>query len=145
MGAPVPAGGTVTRSREIDNVEFGLTGAESPNPLVALTYPVVSRDGGRTWAIDGPVFHVDAADGAEAMTFIQAISPDTVFAWGDGSYLRSTTDAGQHWWRSVFYGTGGICTVQYTAGTLTYGPNCTNGVRYLSADAGRTWHVQQSN
>jgi len=42
-----------------------------------------SVDGGRTWRIDGPVFHVPPAQGPVAVSQAGAASSVTYFAWED--------------------------------------------------------------
>ena len=143
-GTTVPSADVPTRSRLVGNVMYGLTGGERSQGLASLAYPTLSRDAGRTWVIDGPVFWIAAADGAEATSVIQAASPEISYAWGDGSYLRSTTDGGRHWWQTIFP-TGSIFTVRYGTETLTvvtYGTNGKNGVTYTSTDSGQTWKLQ---
>ncbi len=63
-------------------------------------YPAVSRDGGRTWRIDGPQVHVDAADGPEAVGYVGAAAPRTFFAYGS-SAVDVTTDGGTTWWEAL--------------------------------------------
>ena len=46
------------------------------------TLPARTTDGGKTWTIDGPQFHVDAADGAEAVSYVGLASQRTEFAYG---------------------------------------------------------------
>jgi hypothetical protein len=62
-------------------------------------YPALSTDGGRSWRLDGPQLHIDAADGAEAVSFVGAAGPRTFFAYGS-SVVDVTTDGGRSWWET---------------------------------------------
>ena len=62
-------------------------------------YPVHSLDGGRTWRIDGPQVHIDAADGAEGVGFVGVADSRTFFAYGS-SAVDVTTDGGRAWWET---------------------------------------------
>ena len=62
-------------------------------------YPARSLDGGRSWRIDGPQVHVDAADGAEGVGFVGVAGPRTFFAYGS-SAVDVTTDGGHVWWEA---------------------------------------------
>lgn len=62
-------------------------------------YPVRSVDRGRTWRIDGPQVHVDAADGPEGVGHVGVAGPRTFFAYGS-SVVDVTTDGGRTWWET---------------------------------------------
>jgi hypothetical protein len=62
-------------------------------------YPARSRDGGRSWQIDGPQFHVDAADGPEGVGYVGVVGPRTFFAYGS-SVVDISTDAGRRGWEA---------------------------------------------
>lgn len=62
-------------------------------------YPAHSVDGGRTWRIDGPQVHIDAADGAEGVGYVGAAGSRAFFAYGS-SAVDVTTDAGRTWWET---------------------------------------------
>ncbi len=86
-------------------------------------YPAVTSDGGKTWRVDGPIFHVAAADANAVVTAISAAAPDTVVAFG-GPAVDVTTDGGLHWSTTNF--PGGVWAVGVNNGTVT-------------AYAGTTW------
>jgi hypothetical protein len=63
-------------------------------------YPARTSDGGRTWRIDGPQVHIDAADGPEAVSYVGLTGPRTLFAYGS-SVVDVTTDGGRTWWETL--------------------------------------------
>lgn len=136
-GIAVAASQIVAHSQSVGQVVYGLT--------FGTTYPAISHDGGRSWAIDGPIFDVPGAGGPDEAEAIEAISRTTAFAWGLGSIIRSTTDSGQHWWTTQI---GAIARVAYSNGAICAGLS-TNGkttsASYLSQNDGRTWVLQPSN
>jgi hypothetical protein len=62
-------------------------------------YPARSLDGGRTWRVDGPQLHVDAADGPEGVGYVGVAGPRTLFAYGS-SAVDVTTNGGRSWWET---------------------------------------------
>src|SRR6185312_14267521 len=62
-------------------------------------YPARTTDGGRTWRIDGPQFHVNAADAPEAVGFVGMAGPRRLFAYG-ASVVDASTDGGRTWWEA---------------------------------------------
>ncbi len=62
-------------------------------------YPVLSTDGRRTWRIDGPQVHIDAADGAAGVGYVGAAGRRTFFTYGS-SVVDVTTNAGRAWWET---------------------------------------------
>jgi photosystem II stability/assembly factor-like uncharacterized protein len=142
-GTPVPPADLGVRVFVDANRGFSLADLRNGE-----TYPAQTVDGGRTWRIDGPVFHVPAANGAAVVTQAGAAPPDTYFAFGGGSVVDVTTDAGRHWWIAplgedilgVVPGTSPqhlIAVVHDSGGTST---SKLTTVVYLSPDGGRHWH-----
>lgn len=94
--------GTVVRSTDLfgnrvfanASVGFALANGSSAQ------YPAVSSDGGRSWKIDGPQVHVDAADGPEGVGFVGVMGPRTFFAFGS-SAVDVTADRGRVWWETL--------------------------------------------
>jgi len=81
------------------------------------TYPLVTFDGGRMWRVDGPVFHINAAQGPVAVDQAGVRDPRTFFAWcGEcGTVIDVTSDAGRHWWQVFMPG----AVLSVTGGPLT--------------------------
>lgn len=130
-GTPTPDIYLGARSNPVGQTVYGLT--------FGVTYPVISRDGGKSWKIDGPIFDTVGASGPDEADFIVATSASSVYAWGHGNLVRSTTDAGQHWWMTFFsMAIGKVTNSNGTlAATVSVGPSTT--ATYSSEDYGRTW------
>ena len=98
-GAVLP--GTLVRQTDLvtprvfanASVGFALANVDSAQ------YPARSLDGGRTWRIDGPQVHIDAADAPEGVGFVGVAGPRTFFAYGS-SAVDVTTDGGRTWWET---------------------------------------------
>ncbi len=115
-----------------------------------VTYPAATVDGGRTWKIDGPPFHLPAAQAPLVVTQVGA-SKSTYFAWGGpggGNVADVSPDGGKHWWGASL---GGIvlsvvatfnghlvASIQNPVGTK--GLQSSNWV-YVSKDGGRHWRL----
>jgi hypothetical protein len=110
-------------------------------------YPARSLDGGRTWRIDGPQVHIDAADGPEAVGSVGVAGPRTFFAYGS-SAVDVTTDGGRTWWET-FLGelvvavvpgprNGLVAYVQQQLNSNSSSPAATTW-QYVSRDGGRHW------
>jgi hypothetical protein len=114
-------------------------------------YPARSVDGGRTWRIDGPQVHIDAADGPEAVGYVGVANSRTFFAYGS-SVVDVTTNSGHTWWETflgelvvaVVPGPRNdlVAYVQQQAGTGRANPAVT--WQYVSADGGRHWSYSTS-
>jgi hypothetical protein len=109
-------------------------------------YPVLSTDSGRTWRIDGPQVHIDAADGAEGVGFVGVASRRDFVAYGS-SAVDVTTDRGRTWWET-FLGelvtavvwSGGNGLVAYVQNSASDNrPNQAVTLQYVSRDGGRHW------
>ena len=66
---------------DTSNVKFGLV----TFPSTTQTYPVISTDGGTTWNVDGPLFHVDALQGASVVASSGALRPHGAYLRGAGA------------------------------------------------------------
>jgi hypothetical protein len=109
-------------------------------------YSAVTSDGGQTWRIDGPQFHVDAADAPEGVGAVGIAGRRTYFAYGS-SVVDVTTDVGRTWWETflgelVMAVVPGprhdlIAYVQQSVSNSRVNPAVT--WQYVSRDGGRHW------
>lgn len=141
-GTAVPSSSLFT-SRVFANARDGFALANDGQ----AQYPVRTTDGGRTWRIDGPQFHIDAADGPEGVGYVGAAGPRTFFAYGS-SVADVTTNAGRTWWETflgeqvmaVVPGMGPhelVAYVQQSVSNNHANPALT--WQYVSRDGGRHW------
>jgi hypothetical protein len=107
------------------------------------TYPAATVDGGKTWRVAGPVFHIPAANAPDVVTEVGAAAPATYFAYGGpggGGAVDVSSDAGKHWYRAQF---GAVYAVVARSHTSLLAFTAAPGV-YHSTDGGRTWHYSTS-
>ncbi len=111
-------------------------------------YPAATSDGGKTWKTDGPALHLNAAQAPLAVIYIGIAGQKTIFAWGTGQVIDSTSDGGQHWYRAVFFGLP-VAVIRNPQGHLvafvdgeTNGSNAT--LQYVSKNGGRTWRLDNT-
>ena len=111
-------------------------------------YPAATVDGGKTWKTDGPALHLNAAQAPLAVIYIGIAGPKTIFAWGTGQVIDSTSDGGQHWYRAVFFGLP-VAVIRNPQGHLvafvdgeTSGSNST--LQYVSKNGGKTWRLDNT-
>jgi hypothetical protein len=140
--------GTLVRPRNLGVRAFvdnrrGFALADLPN---GETYPAETVNGGRKWRINGPVFHIPAANGAAAVALAGAAPPRTYFAFGGGSVVDLSTDGGRHWWvadlgEDVIAVVPGPGPHQLVAVVQNESPNGSKvaTVAYGSTDGGRHW------
>jgi hypothetical protein len=111
-------------------------------------YPAITRDGGRSWRIDGPQLHIDAADGPEAVSYVGAASARTLYAYGS-SVVDVTTDGGRTWWETFPEGLvmavvpgRGHDLAAYVQQSTAHGQSRT--WQYVSSDGGRQWRLDSA-
>jgi hypothetical protein len=145
-GTSVPSQDVAAIASAKANLEFGL--ATFPNS--SQTYPAISTDGGTSWKIDGPLFHVDALQGASVVGSAGVLLPHGSYFWGRGGVIIWITyDEGAHWWKVVFG--GGVDAVSARKGTLeavALGAQVKHATAverflYTSTDSGKTWRVRR--
>ena len=148
---PSPLGplkrGTVVRSRTVGTRMFTNSrhGFALATERFGASYPAVTVNGGKTWKINGPVFHVPAAQAPFAVTQVGALNASTYFAWGAQS-IDSTSDGGKHWWRTLVPNSAlavvpsGRTLIAVTEDAPPSGSPATVSV-YLSTDGGHRWHI----
>jgi hypothetical protein len=115
-------------------------------------YPARSLDGGRSWRIDGPQVHIDAADAPEGVGFVGVAGPRTFFAYGS-SAVDVTTNGGRAWWET-FLGELVVAVVPGPRNELVayaqqqLDPNSNSLAaatwQYVTHDGGRHWSYSQS-
>jgi hypothetical protein len=145
-GTPVPKSDvTRTRTSASADLKFGL----ATFPASSQTYPVISTDGGRTWKVDGPLFHVDALQGASVITALGRLGSHGAYFWGRGAnVVWVTTDEGAHWWSSGFpdYGVHSVSARRGVLRAISLGQQFKNdkfeGYLYVSANSGQTWTLR---
>jgi hypothetical protein len=112
------------------------------------TYPTRTATAGRTWRVDGPVFHINAAQGGLGVGEIGVASDTIAFAWGGvtpDTVINVTTDAGKHWWRAfmpglvLFVGREGARLVANVYGSVTQGHAKHTGLWAYQTTTGRRW------
>jgi hypothetical protein len=111
-------------------------------------YPAATSDGGKTWKTDGPALHLNAAQAPLSVIYIGIAGVKTIFAWGTGQVIDSTSDGGQHWYRATFFGLP-VAVIRNPQGHLvafvdgeTSGSNAT--LQYVSKNGGRTWRLDNA-
>jgi photosystem II stability/assembly factor-like uncharacterized protein len=108
-------------------------------------YAVATTDGGKTWKTDGPALHLHAAQAPLVVVFIGAVNRRTVFAWGGGQVIDTTSDGGKHWYSALFTVGGPVGVVRDLGGHLLAFVESSSGAstwQYVSKDGGRTWHYK---
>ena len=140
-GTAVKQSGLVT-PRVFANASVGFALANTHS----AQYPARSLNGGKTWRIDGPQVHIDAADAPEAVGSVGVAGSHTFFAYGS-SAVDVTTDGGRTWWETLL----GELVVAVVPGPrhelVAYvqqqlDPNSIRGTvtwQYVSRDGGRHW------
>lgn len=156
----VPAG-TVVPSRDLDTRSFldrlhGYALAFIDNGQ----YPARTVNGGKTWRVDGPVFHMNAAQGGGGVGQMGVpsheagvASDNTAYAWGGATPDRVvvvTTDGGKRWWGALFPGlvlfvgnTDGHL-VANVYGSVKQGHRTRTGLWAYSTKTGRQWTYSYS-
>ena len=139
------APGTKVRSRAIfsnrvfTDAKHGFALASPPE----ADYAVATSDGGKTWRTDSPALHRHAANAPLVVSYIDAISRKSVFAWGGGQVIDTTSDGGRTWYQTLFPNTGPVAVVpggfgrQLLAFVGSFSGTAT--WQYTSKDGGRTW------
>ena len=67
-------------------------------------YPAATVNGGKTWKTNGPALHLNAAQAPLAVIYIGAAGQKTIFAWGTGQVIDTTSNGGKQWYRALFFG-----------------------------------------
>jgi hypothetical protein len=140
------APGAKARSRQLGERVF--TDASHGFALASIgqaQYPAATSNGGKTWKTDGPALHVNAAQAPLVVTEIGAANRSTVFAYGSGQVIDTTSDGGTKWYGALFNGLV-MAVVPGSSGRLVafvdtaVGSGASGPTRqYVSSDGGRSW------
>jgi hypothetical protein len=126
-------------NRVFTDAKHGFALASAPD----ADYAVATSDGGKTWRIDSPVLHRHAANAPLVVSFIDAVSRKSVFAWGGGQVIDTTSDGGRTWYQTLFPNAGPLAVVPGGFGeqllAFVGSFSGTNTWKYTSKDGGRTW------
>jgi hypothetical protein len=109
-------------------------------------YPAATKNGGKTWKTDGPALHIDAAQAPLSVTDIGAATQKTVFAYGSGQVIDTTSDGGKNWYGALFDGLV-MAVVSGPGGHLVaFVDGSSSGTgeggvtwQYVSKNGGRSW------
>lgn len=114
-------------------------------------YPANTTDGGKTWRIDGPHLHVNAANAPDVVSGSGVVGPRTYFAYGGpggGNTVVVSTDAGKTWWRAYLPGVPMTVEPTNTGGKSALATivesNAGHFLAYVSTDGGRHWKYDKS-
>jgi hypothetical protein len=144
-GTAVP-GHDVTASVS-DNSKLKFALATFPNST--QTYPAISTNGGTTWRVDGPLFHVDALQGASVVASSGVLLPHGAYFWGRGGNLIWTTyDEGAHWLTAAFgAGVDDLSSRNGILEAVVFGSQvratALQRFLYVSTDSGKTWKFRR--
>jgi hypothetical protein len=136
--------GSIVSTRVFANGHDGFALASKNN----AQYPARTVDGGQTWRINGPQFHINAADAPEAVQFVGLLNSRKYFAYGS-SVVDVTTNAGRTWFETYmgdavlavvpgFIGRGSL--LAYVQDLTGSNSNKVSTLQYVSRDGGRHWH-----
>ncbi|HEY2655254.1 MAG TPA: hypothetical protein VGI55_05660 [Solirubrobacteraceae bacterium] len=115
--------------------------------LVGADYAVATADGGKTWKTDGPALHLHAAQAPLAVVYLGAVSRRTLFAWGGGQVIDTTSDGGKTWYSALFSDGSPVAVAHDLSGHLTAFVGSFGGTKvwqYVSGNGGRTWRYQMT-
>ncbi|MBV9414359.1 MAG: hypothetical protein JO363_05220 [Solirubrobacterales bacterium] len=131
--------GAIFGNRVFTDAKHGFALASPPD----ADYAVATSDGGKTWRIDSPALHRHAANAPLVVLYIDAVSRKSVFAWGGGQVIDTTSNGGRTWYQTLFPTGGPIAVVPAGFGgqllAFVGSFSGTGTWRYTSKDGGRTW------
>ena len=141
IGTAVPRNDVTASVSDNRKLRFGL----ATFPSTTQTYPAISTNGGTDWKVDGPLFHVDALQGASVVASSGVLPPRGAYFWSrGGNLIWLTYDEGVHWRTAVFG--AGVDDLRSRHGTLeavVFGAQVrTTALQrflYVSTDSGKTW------
>jgi hypothetical protein len=147
--------GTLAPGAKVPTADLGQRVFTDANHGFALAsvgqaqYPAATVDGGRTWRTDGPALHINAAEAPLSVLDVGAASRRTVFAYGGGQVIDTTSDGGSHWFGALFNGLVMAVVrgpeghlVAFIDGSTDSGSAVT--WQYVSTDGGHSWHYDSA-
>jgi hypothetical protein len=144
-GTPVPGHDLTASVSDTGKLKFGL----ATLPSSTQTYPAISTNGGITWRVDGPLFHVNALQGASVVDSSGALSSQGAYFWGrGGNLIWITSDEGVHWWTAAFgAGVDDLSSRNGTLEAVVFGaqvrPTALQRFLYVSTNSGKTWQLRR--
>jgi hypothetical protein len=144
-GATVPGHDVTATVSDNGKLKFGLV----TFPSSTQTYPAISTNGGMTWRVDGPLFHVDALQGASVVASSGVLPPHGSYFWGRaGNLIWTTYDEGAHWWTAAFAaGVDDLSSRNGTFEAVVFGAQVRAGAvqrfLYVSTNSGKTWKLRR--
>jgi hypothetical protein len=144
-GTAVPGHDVTASVSDSSKLKFGL----ATFPSSTQTYPTISTNGGTTWRVDGPLFHVDALQGASMVASSGILPPHGAYFWGRaGNLIWTTYDEGAHWWTAAF--SAGVEDLSSRNGTfeaVVFGAQvratALQRFLYVSTNSGKTWKLRR--
>ena len=140
-GTAVPGDDVTASVSDNSKLKFGL----ATFPSSTQTYPAISTNGGTSWKVDGPLFHVAALQGASVVASSGALPPHGAYFWArGGNLIWITYDEGAHWWNVVFgAGVDDLSSRHGTFEAVVFGAQvratALQRFLYVSSDSGKTW------
>jgi hypothetical protein len=109
-------------------------------------YSAATTDGGKTWRIDSPALHLNAAQAPLAVTDLGAASRKTIFAFASGQVIDTSSDGGKTWYRAFFVDGETMAVVAVADRLIAFVDISTSNTsskgvtwQFVSTDGGRTW------
>ena len=145
VGTAVTGDDVMASVSDNSKLKFGL----ATFPSSTQTYPAISTNGGTSWKVDGPLFHVGALQGASVVASSGVLPPHGAYFWArGGNLIWITYDEGAHWWNVVFG--AGVDDLRSRHGTfeaVVFGgqvrATALQRFLYVSNDSGKTWRVRR--
>lgn len=108
-------------------------------------YPAATTNGGKTWKTDGPALHINAAQAPLSVVDLGVSNRKTIYAFGSGQAIDTTSNGGKQWYRALFNGQT-MAVVRGQKGHLVAFVDQATGTgssgvtfQYVTSDGGRTW------
>jgi hypothetical protein len=107
-------------------------------------YPAATTDGGTIWKTDGPALHINAAQAPLSVLDLGAAGTKTVFFYGGGQVVDTTSDSGKHWYGALFQGLVMAVVPNAFGHLVAFVDGSGATAQYVSKNGGRTWALNSS-